>query len=304
MITKALAAVLLFILPACADTTPTKPLGTFTGNLTTTWNGNTRYYDQYMPATLAANPALWVMFHATIAGATLPTAFDRQELQQLAIANGFIVIWPKATYHAGSNSWFWDAYFLDYDFVPDPDDSGFVRSLILQYESSYPITNVFVTGMSSGGFMAHRVGIDSSDLVTAVGAAEAQLYSENIVNLVPNVTRPVSAIMFNGDADPRVGYCGQNDNWGNTVSPSSDVTADYWVVASGYTDPVPQLCTDGQPTPGVEGLLVQMPGVTVQFVRIDGGTHQWIAGTGALMWNFFQQTMQPARLGLEASRGY
>lgn len=310
---KTLAAVLLFILPASAGTTATnkggenspniatsveyflcdepptiKPVGTFTANLTTTWNGNTRYYDQYIPATLPANPLLWIMFHGTTMGTTQPTAFDRQAMQALAVANGMIVIWPKSTFHASTNSWYWDAFFLDYDFSPDPDDSGFVRSLILQFQGQpYYVGNTFAVGMSSGGFMAWRVGVDSSDLVTAIGAAEAQLYSENSLNTIPGVVRPFSAILFNGDADLRVGYCGQKANWGDSSSPASDVTLEFAAQEIGYIGTLPQLCTNGQPTVGVEGALLQMPGVTVQFIRRDGGGHNWDAGTEATMLTFF-----------------
>ncbi len=267
--------------------------GTYSGNQTFVWNGATRYYDLYVPKHPAKNPALFVMLHATEGGPAIPGPFDRTALQKLSEQEGFIVLWPISSYTP--QGWYWDAYFLDYSFKNDPDDSGYIRALILRALQKYPISNVFVAGMSSGAFMAHRVGIDSADLVSAIGAASGQLYSESTQAIVPMPSQPVSVLMLNGDEDFRVGYCGQSHNWGQSSSPSSDVTLDYWAAVSGYTGTLPQLCTNGQPTSGVDGALVTVPGITVQFVREVEVGHQWVAGTEKVMWEFFAAN---ARTGL------
>jgi polyhydroxybutyrate depolymerase len=283
-----LLALLLFSRAAFCGASTKSTSGTLTKNVKTTWNGLTRYYDLYIPSKLAAAPHLWIMLHPTINDAgDIPYVYDQAPLISLANANGFIVLWPISTYN--NEMWYWDAYFLDYSFSTTPDDSGYIRSLILKFKGEYPISNVFVTGMSSGAFMAHRVAIDSADLVSAIGAASGQLYSEESANNVPMPARPVSIIMLNGDADDRVGYCGSAHEWGDSDSPPSDVTLDYWADVAGYTGTLPPLCTDGVPTSGVNGALVQSNGVSVQFVREVGVAHQWVPGTEKIMWKFFQQ---------------
>ena len=136
--------------------------------------------------------------------------------------------------------------------------------------------------------MAHRVAIDSSDLVSAIGAASGQLYAESSPNIVPVPYEPVSVLMLNGDEDNEVGYCGSKHEWGSAASPASDVTLDYWAQVAGYTGTLPQLCTGGVPTSGVNGALVQSNGVTVEFVREINVGHTWVPGTEGVMWQFFQ----------------
>jgi poly(3-hydroxybutyrate) depolymerase len=284
----AIRSLLIFfvLMETCYGATTPAP-GVLSRNITISWNGTTRYYDLYIPVHLSKTPALWVMLHPTMNFAAIPHPFDPEPMMELANENGFIVLWPISSYN--SEMWYWDAYFLDYSFSDDPDDSGYIRSLILTFESEYPISDVFVSGMSSGAFMAHRVAIDSADLVSAVGAASGQVYAENSVNTLPLPLQPVSVLMLNGDEDEEVGYCGSKHEWGNSASPASDVSLDYWADVAGYTGTLPTLCTDGQPTSGVDGALIQSDGVTVQFIREIGVGHEWVPGTEMVMWEFFQQ---------------
>lgn len=289
--------VVAFVMTASCTAATKSSEGTLSKNVRTSWNGSTRYYDLYVPRFLAAKPVLWVMLHPTINDETMPTPYDQGPLTTLADAYGFIIVWPISTYN--SDMWYWDAYFLDYSFSNNPEDSGYIRSLILKFSGAYPISDVFVAGMSSGAFMAHRVAIDSADLVSAIGAASGQVYAEDAVNTLPIPVRPVSVLMLNGDQDDRVGYCGSNHEWGDADSPSSDVTLDYWADAAGYTGKLAQLCTDGQPTQGVTEAVVQKDGVTVKFVREVGIGHQWVTGTESVMWKFFQDN---ARSTLSSGR--
>lgn len=287
----------LLLLPPAAvsqtrsSTTTTGSNGTYTENLTASWNGLTRYYDEFVPGKLAANPALVIVLHPDWSQAAMPPAYDRVPLQILASHEHFLVVWPISTQviaDSGKPSWRWDAYFLDDDFPADPDDSGYVRSLILQFEAAYPISQVFVMGMSSGAFMAHRVAIDSSDLVSAIGAASGQLYAETSPNTLSLPLEPVSVLTMNGDEDQEVGYCGSKHEWDSAASPASDVTLDYWAGISGYTGTLPQLCTNGEPTAGVDGAIAQSNGVTIQFVREVGVGHVWVPGTETYMWEWFE----------------
>ncbi len=260
--------------------------GTLT-SYTTIYNGMTRYYDVYVPAMVAPNAALWVMLHPTTQGTatTPPGEFDLGPMEALADANKFIVLWPISTYVETNQSWFWDAYFLCYIWTVCPDDSGFIRSLIVQEKIQHPrITNVYVAGMSSGAFMAHRVGVDSADLVSAVGAASGQIYAEDTTNTMPEPVKPVAVLMLNGDADTVVVYCGQTGHgWGHSSFPASDVSLDYWAHANACKQLLLPLCTaNGQATEVTEETCGN-----VTFMREQGVGHMWVAGTETVMWNFF-----------------
>lgn len=284
----------LFLFLILASTSAFAAGGTLTP-YTTSYNGYTRSYSVYVPPMVAPNAALWVMLHPTAADRTEsqpPTEFRLEQMEALADANKFIVLWPVSTYVPSNSSFFWEADFLctiwTSQGLPCPDDSGFIRSLIVQQKSLYPqITKVYVVGMSSGAFMANRVGADSADLVTAVGAASGQIYAvrAGTIPMMPQPSRPVKVLLLNGDADPKVIYCGQNqhDGWGQSNFPSSQVSLDYWAHANGCTQSLPQLCTNGDATVGINGATCG----NVTFTREQCVGHTWVAGTESVMWRFF-----------------
>ena len=196
-------------------------------------NNTTRQYYDYVPSTTPT--VLWVMLHGTQPGTAtaLPCPFQRAAMQTLANAHGILVLWPISTFVGPpNNSWFWDAYSLcsiwGLTCPLDNDDSGFIAQLITYYKSNYTqITKVYVAGMSSGAFMAHRVGVDSTD-VTAVGAASGQIYALITTNSMPR-SRPIPVLMLNGDMDTTVPICGQTGRgWGSSSFPSSDTSIGYW----------------------------------------------------------------------------
>ncbi len=135
------------------------------------WNGITRYYEVYVPVTVAPNPAMLIMLHGT------QNKPDPQQIitlnwgwQNIADANGFILVKPASTYNSKSGQWNWDAYYMDSAFLQPPDDPGFLRQLIVTLTSQYNVNpnQVYVAGFSSGAQMAHRVAVELSDLVAAV----------------------------------------------------------------------------------------------------------------------------------------
>lgn len=262
---------------------------------TTTWNNLTRTYWVYVPLKTPTNPALLFILHPTVFNVTSPALFQLKPFEKLSDEKGFIAVWPIATYNAHSKFWYWDAYFTNSSFPVPPDDSGFIGSLINSLSGQYAVNpnEVFVTGFSSGAIMAHRLGIDFSSQIAAIASAEGQV---DVVPLkgtytLPATTTPVSVLALNGDADPTVPYCGGDyPLWGMKWDIASlDQTTTYWRSANGCTDSVPQLCTNGQPTPGVDGLdaVSCNGGVEVKAVREIGVTHQWPAGTQNTVWEFF-----------------
>jgi len=83
--------------------------------------------------------------------------------------HGFILVKPARPITA---VWAmeWDAYTMDAAFQSPPDDSGFLRNLIVTLTGRYNVNpnQVYVAGFSSGAQMAHRVGVGISDLVAAI----------------------------------------------------------------------------------------------------------------------------------------
>ena len=131
---------------------------------TMTWDGVTRYYAVYLPVTLPANPAMVLMLHGTKFNVP-PTTIANLNWgwQSVADKYGFILVQPVSTYNPASQQWNWNAYFMDAAFpAPAPDDSGFLRQLIVNVKAQYSVNpkQVYVAGFSSGAQMAERVGVN------------------------------------------------------------------------------------------------------------------------------------------------
>lgn len=276
---KSLAASLLLGALAWAGSA-----GTLSTN-TNTWNGLTRNYGVYVPNKLPANPPLVFVLHPTVANSNvdaLPPYFNEIPWEKAAVQNQFIVVFPLSTFNARARSWYWDAFFLDFSFPVLPDDGGFLRSLVQDLTIQYNAdpTRIFFTGMSSGSFMTHMMGATSGDLIAAIVAVSGQIEAEpaSAISLLPTPIAPISVLDLQGDADTTVPYCGgRRVLWNEKlVLASLDQTSDYWIQSNvcSLTD-IPQLCTNGTPTPGVEGLdITGCNGNTeVQFVRRNGVGH-------------------------------
>src|SRR6202142_4535603 len=143
------------------------------------FDGVTRYYEVYVPATVAANPAMRIMLHGT------QNKPDPQQIislnwgwQSIADDNGFILVKPASTFNAKSGQWNWNAYYMDEAFTADeigtctippatgcPNDAGFLWQLITNLTAQYNVNpkQVYVAGFSSGAPMAHRGGVEDSD---------------------------------------------------------------------------------------------------------------------------------------------
>lgn len=272
---------------------------------TTTWNGIRRYYAVYTPKKLAVTPALVLFLNSTSQnGPTDPPYYNMAPWESLSTQYGFVMVWPISSYNPADKQWYWDCYETDTTFTIAPDDSGFLRWLITSLQSEYKVKpgSTFVTGMSSGGFMAHRVGTDLSDIVGAIAPASGMIDIHPIGQnyLPPPPVDPVSVFELHGDDDPIVPYCGGTGwFWGGLHDslPSVDDSVNFWISTNACTkrSTAQSLCTNGQATSGVNGQDATScsDGVEVVFQREVGLGHVWPKGIEAKIWAFFQHHTRP-----------
>ena len=111
---------------------------------------------------------------------------------------------------AGAGITEWNEFFNNSFGSNPPDDAGFLRALIvtLQGQRHPDARRIYVTGLSNGGFMAHRAAIQIADLVAAIAVAEGTVVSPGSIQNVPAPLGPVSVLMLHGDEDGTVLYCG------------------------------------------------------------------------------------------------
>jgi polyhydroxybutyrate depolymerase len=222
-------------------------------------------------------------------------------LSATADQGGFAVVYPDGLFNprVGASDW---QHFGD-DFT---DDVSFLRQLIAAVSASVQTDprRTYVAGFSDGGRLAHRAGVELSDLIAAIGDVGGSLFQGSGQVPVPSARAPVSVVILHGDEDL---YCGAPSD------ASQDQAFNYW---SGLADncasvnPAGPLC-DGQ---GNITALVDKTadlcrgGSAVRLYRMIGGRHAWYGGllnvpgqspfnpdldavTGVtvnqILWNFF-----------------
>ena len=119
-----------------------------------------------------------------------------------ADARGFIVVYPDgvaSSWNAGTccgTAW-----------NDSVDDIQFTKDLLAKLEADYCVdaSRVYATGMSNGGFFAHRLGCAMADVFAAI-APVAGVMGIDPAECQPS--RPMPVIEFHGTADPVVPYNG------------------------------------------------------------------------------------------------
>jgi poly(3-hydroxybutyrate) depolymerase len=179
-------------------------------------NGVTRTYELHMPPAFQQSVgALVVALHG--AGSD-GSSFERMTaLSNRGDRAGFAVVYPDGLYNPrlGATDW----QFFGNDIA---DDVTFLRQLISTVAVSVQPDprRIYVAGFSDGGRLAHRAGVELSDLVAGIGVVGGSLDQGAVSGLsVPPVRAPVSVLILQGDADA---YCG------TALDGSQDQTFDYW----------------------------------------------------------------------------
>lgn len=271
--------------------------GTLT-TYTTSWQGTARQYVVYVPPVMQSPPAMVMVLHGTaIAAESAPplTVYHNMGWDQLADANGFLVVAPIATWkpdpkHLGE--FFWEAFGTETYFPAAPDDSGFLASLAQQIEQEYGAdpARIFAMGFSSGAMMTHRLCIEHADIFAACAPLSGTIYVATPPTPFPQPSQPVSILEAHGDVDPTIAYCGGKFyGWGEGLipTPSVDVDLNYWLAADGLSPNPQPLCTQGAVTPNALGYRSPLAAVEVQFIRELNFAHKYTQQTIATVWEFF-----------------
>lgn len=277
-----------------------------------TINGAARTYLLHVPSNFQKNSsALVVVLHGSGGnglGIEIGTGFS-----SLADRAGFAVVYPDGLFESNGGQTNWAYFFNDFT-----DDVGFFRQLINSVQSSVQPDpkKVYVTGLSSGGLMSHRLGVQLSDLVAAIGVVEGALFinASGGASPVPPALAPTSVLIIHGDQDTTIPCCG------TPSTTSQDQTLGYWTGTSAdnclNSDTKAPLCDSaGNMTSVIEKDATNCLGNTeVKFYRLMGGIHTWYtvpmnvpgqvpfnpgfnSTTGIttidILWNFFASHPKP-----------
>ena len=150
---------------------------------------------------------------------------------------GFIVVYPEGTGQFKGKLLTWNAgHCCGYAMRNRVDDVGFINALIDKLMKDYPIDprRIYATGMSNGGMMTHRLGIELSGKFAAIAPVVATLFGDET-----KPQYPVSALMLNGMLDKHVPNQGGPpggrfpDSWDGTPTQPALEQAAFWAHADG-----------------------------------------------------------------------
>jgi polyhydroxybutyrate depolymerase len=200
------AVALAFVLTACGSSvasTPTpsaRPSPSGAQKATMTVSGQVRTYTVFRPSSL--DPIRPVPLVIALHGYTADARWmeDATHFDEQATQDGFIVVYPQGI----DNSWNAGTC-CGVAQSQNIDDVAFIRELIdrLVRDGHADPKRVFVTGMSNGAMMAHRLGCELSDRIAAIASVAGAL-----ITGACQPARPVSVLEMHGTEDSLVPFGG------------------------------------------------------------------------------------------------
>lgn len=167
------------------------------------------------------------------------------------------------------------------------DDVGFISSLIdeLTKELNIDASRVYVTGISNGGMMSHRLACELSDKIAAIAPVAANIGEYMAPGWSPS--RPVPVLIINGTDDPLVPWDGGDIRFGQykfgRVLSVAD-TVRFWV-SHNQCSPIPVITVEPDKNPS-DGTTVRKEkyggcrdSAEVVLYALEGGGHTWPGGS-------------------------
>jgi polyhydroxybutyrate depolymerase len=228
-----------------------------------TLDGKPRVYHLHVPPRAVAKrlPAV-INIHGLGSNALEQEALSR--MNALADREGFYVLAPEGL---GTGQSFNAGMCCGEALVNKVDDVGYIRAMLDDASKDFALDSrrVFATGMSNGGFMAHRLACELSDRIAAVAPVAGVL---GLTECHPK--RPVSVLQFHGTMDPLVQYGGGGPL---ATFPSVESVIKGWAARDGCGSDREPVEKAGDVT--CERFVGCPKGVDVELCRIDGGGHTW-----------------------------
>ncbi|MYM63897.1 PHB depolymerase family esterase [Pseudomaricurvus sp. HS19] len=228
-----------------------------------------------------------------------------------AIEEGFTVVYPQGSGHRQNRRLTWNAGLCcAYAMQQRVDDVGFINALIDKLVEDYAIDHrrIYVTGMSNGGMMTHRLGIHLADKIAAIAPVAATVFEEEA-----RPASPLSVLIINGSKDESVPVNGGapggrfRHTWGTKLLPPAKHQADYWAATNGCQQPGVETSTNGV----TETRLNCPAGIAVEHYVLHSLGHAWPGGNRVrllgepanatlqatdFIWEFFRQHPAPVPL--------
>ena len=162
------------------------------------------------------------------------------------------------------------------------DDVGFLVAVVHAIEGEFAIdsTRVYVTGVSNGAMMTHRLILEAPDIFAAAAPVIGAL-AKPLLDEAPSA-QPIPILMINGTDDRAVpfegGYVFNNEDFGELASVAE--TDAFWRAANACEDSptvteLPDLDTSDGSTVSLQSY--SCTNAPVEQYIVEGGGHRWPA---------------------------
>lgn len=248
----------------------------------------TRTLSFYLPKNTDARPALIFVLHGSNGSGDWMRRFSMFHFDELADQKGAIVVYPDG--YKG----FWNDCRGSADYaanIEKVDDPAFFAAMIDRFVEKYRVDprRVYAVGISNGGHMAYRLGLEMPERFAALAAAAANLPVDSNLDCKAS-GKPVSMAIINGTEDPINPYNGglvtiAGNSSRGTVR-SADETVQYWAGLANATlveaARLPE--TDGDATTWIERKIYRgNDAIEVRLYTLHGSGHVLPTRRGALI---------------------
>ncbi|PKP21237.1 MAG: phospholipase [Bacteroidetes bacterium HGW-Bacteroidetes-21] len=259
---------------------------------TMTHNGLQRSYYLYVPSKInQAKIPLLIALHGGMGNGEKMEKLTQSGFNTLADEENFIVVYPNGigrNWNDGRKS-MPSNYKAHNNTI---DDVGFISALIkklIETDNVDP-ARVYVTGMSNGAMMTHRLAIELSDQIAAGAAVCGNIPAD----LTSTPKSKVSMMMINSMNDPLVPYEGgyvhfRKKQLGRILSAKESLN--FWLEHNGIVvEPTNKEFPSTQPDDGCRAISVSYldndQSTEVVLISIEGGGHTWPGG-----WQYFGEKL-------------
>lgn len=283
--------------------------------------GRTRTYFVHVPPSYDGSRPVPVVvaLHGAMMNGRMMMEFSG--LSAKADQEGFIVVYPNGT-GVGDLFLTWNAWAKPGP-VPAPgegedarrgpaDDVGFISAMLdqMEMEAKIDTRRIYVTGMSNGGMMSHRLAAELSRRIAAAAPVAGTLMVGQI-----KPARPVPIMHIHGTKDTFVPFAGMRRNLRARMPMRTvEETMTSWVAANsavekGVETTLPDLAPADGTRVKVRTHAADKGGAEVVLVTVENGGHTWpgrkaaMASLGRstmdvaandLIWDFFKKHALPA----------
>jgi polyhydroxybutyrate depolymerase len=255
--------------------------------------GLEREYILYKPKNFSENAPLMMMLHGYSSNNNNLLSYSK--MNAIADQNGFMICYPQGAITYLTNQSHWNANLQ----MSDINDIDFLSDLVTEIQKQYKVSkeNVFVAGMSNGGFMSYTLGCERSDIFKAVASVTGTMSGYDWENCSPEYKIPVMQI--SGTIDRTVPWDGtMNTAFGWGGAPHILEVMEFWSDLNTCTNDELINFPDIDKSDNSTVSLTKKKGGSynneVWFYKIEGGGHDWPGAWGNKdidaseeIWKFF-----------------